>query len=182
MVSSKSTILLRLTIWTLLSCRDDMEIIDVEGKTHPLPKFSVDWMIAAGWIFFFASFCFNGLYYKIHPSSTDISTRALFQRLTCQKEENEKTKKYDDDDDKHDIPEDHDTYLHDHDEPYGDVYRRYRAAGQISDTSCIYDQDGIINDYIGRRRWTLRSNGTLNDYIEDRDLFEYQYGYNAWMH
>ena len=162
-----------------------MELVDVEGKTHPLSEDSVYWMIRAGWFFFAGSFFFNGLYYKIHPSSTDISWRSIIQRLKCQKEEDE-------------IPKDYYYNVQPKEEssagykdPYHAIYRMYRHAGQRSGSSrsnlFVYrdyygDETENTKDYIGIRRRTLRFQGSTQDFdqiVNDRDLFEIEYGYKG---
>ena len=62
---------------------DEMALIDVTGKAHPISKRSTHWILVAGWIFFVVSFVFHFIFYKIHPSGTDISLGAIKRRLLC---------------------------------------------------------------------------------------------------
>ena len=65
---------------------DEMMLIDVFGKAHPISKHNTVWILGAGWIFFVVSFGFNCIFYKIHPSATDISLGAIKRRLLCGEE------------------------------------------------------------------------------------------------
>ena len=58
-----------------------MKLIDVNGKYHPLTKYDVSWMLGAGWIFHLAALVLNYIYYKIHPSSPDISSEAIWEKI-----------------------------------------------------------------------------------------------------
>ena len=60
---------------------DEMMLIDVTGKEHPISKYNTGWILGAGWIFFGVSFGFHCIFYKIHPSATDISLGAIKRRL-----------------------------------------------------------------------------------------------------
>ena len=77
----------RLTVWTVTSLTDDPILLtDVNGGIHPLPGSSIVTMIGAGWGLYLGSICLNYLYYKVHPSATDISGGALVSRFVCQEE------------------------------------------------------------------------------------------------
>ena len=76
----------RLTIWTAVLMTTEMKLIDVTGKAHPISKRSTRLILVAGWIFFGISFGFNYIFYKIHPSATDISLEAIKRRLLCGEE------------------------------------------------------------------------------------------------
>ena len=65
---------------------DEMKLIDVTGKAHPISKRSTGWILVAGWIFFVVSFVFHCIFYKIHPSATDTSLGAIKRRLLCGEE------------------------------------------------------------------------------------------------
>ena len=67
--------------------RDDMVLKDVNGVIHAITRRNIGWMLGAGWLFYFASFILNIIYYIIHPSFADISGPALMRRLTCGQEE-----------------------------------------------------------------------------------------------
>ena len=67
--------------------RDDMVLKDVNGVIHAITRRNIVWMLGAGWLFYFASFILNIIYYIIHPSFADISGPALMRRLTCGQEE-----------------------------------------------------------------------------------------------
>ena len=72
----------RLTIWTVTSLTDEpIKLIDVNGRVHPLPGSSMVTMIGAGWGLYAGSLFLNFLYYKMHPSATDISGGALKKRI-----------------------------------------------------------------------------------------------------
>ena len=74
--------MLRLTVWTITSLTDEpIKLTDVNGRVHPLPASSVVTMIGAGWGLYAGSLFLNFLYYKNHPSATDISGRALKKRI-----------------------------------------------------------------------------------------------------
>ena len=60
---------------------DDMVLVDVHGKKHPLTRWNIGWMLGAGWIFFLASQILNFIYYQMHPSSTDCSWNRLLRRF-----------------------------------------------------------------------------------------------------
>ena len=60
---------------------DEMMLIDVTGKEHPISKYNTGWILGAGWIFFGVSFGLQCIFYKIHPSATDISLWAIKWRL-----------------------------------------------------------------------------------------------------
>lgn len=60
---------------------DEMTLIDVTGKAHPISKYDTGWILGAGWILFVVSFGFNCIFYKIHPSATDVSFDAIKRRL-----------------------------------------------------------------------------------------------------
>ena len=60
---------------------DEMRLIDVTGRAHPITKYNTGWILGAGWILFGVSFLFNGIFYKIHPSATDVSIDAIKRRL-----------------------------------------------------------------------------------------------------
>ena len=78
----------RLTVWTVTSLTDEPILLtDVNGGVHPLPGSIIVTMIGAGWGLYFGSICLNFLYYKVHPSATDISVGALVSRFVSQKEE-----------------------------------------------------------------------------------------------
>ena len=78
--------LLRLTAWTLSSLKNELKLTDVNGRVHTLQRSSIVMMIGAAWILHLGSIFFNGLYYKLHPSGTDISGGALKRRLVCNME------------------------------------------------------------------------------------------------
>ena len=78
--------MLRLTVWTLSSLGPELQLTDVNGRVHTLQRSSIVMMIGAGWILHLGSFIFNGLYYKLHPSGTDISGGALKKRIVCNME------------------------------------------------------------------------------------------------
>ena len=71
----------RLTIWTAVLMTDEMKLIDVTGKAHSISKRSTRLILVAGWIFFVVSSIFHCIFYKIHPSATDISLWAIKWRL-----------------------------------------------------------------------------------------------------
>ena len=72
----------RLTIWTVTSLTDEpIKLIDVNGRVHPLPGSSMVTMIGVGWGLYAGSLFLNFLYYKMHPSATDISRGALKKRI-----------------------------------------------------------------------------------------------------
>ena len=60
---------------------DEMRLVDVTGRAHPMEKYNTGWILGAGWIFFGVSFLFHCIFYKIHPSATDISIDAIERRL-----------------------------------------------------------------------------------------------------
>ena len=60
---------------------DEMILVDVTGRAHPIGKYNTGWILGAGWIFFGVSFLLNCIFYKIHPSATDISIDAIKRRL-----------------------------------------------------------------------------------------------------
>ena len=60
---------------------EGMRLVDVTGRAHPIGKYNTGWILGAGWIFFGVSFLFNCIFYKIHPSATDISIDAIKRRL-----------------------------------------------------------------------------------------------------
>ena len=60
---------------------DEMRLIDVTGRAHPIGKYNTGWILGAGWIFFGVSFLFQYIFYKIHPSATDVSNDAIKRRL-----------------------------------------------------------------------------------------------------
>ena len=64
-----------------------MILKDVNGVIHAITRRNIGWMLGAGWLFYFASFILNIIYYIIHPSFADISGPALVRRLTCGQEE-----------------------------------------------------------------------------------------------
>lgn len=64
-----------------------MVLKDVNGVIHAITRRNIGWMLGAGWLFYFASFILNIIYYIIHPSFADISGPALVRRLTCGQEE-----------------------------------------------------------------------------------------------
>ena len=64
-----------------------MVLKDVNGVIHAITRRNIVWMLGAGWLFYFASFILNIIYYIIHPSFADISGPALMRRLTCGQEE-----------------------------------------------------------------------------------------------
>ena len=64
-----------------------MVLKDVNGVIHAITRRNIGWMLGAGWLFYFASFILNIIYYIIHPSFADISGPALMRRLTCGQEE-----------------------------------------------------------------------------------------------
>ena len=66
---------------------DEMTLIDVTGKAHPISKYNTAWILGAGWIFFIVSFGFNCIFYKIHPSATDLSFDAIKKRLLSGEDE-----------------------------------------------------------------------------------------------
>ena len=82
----QSILYLRLTVWTLSSLKNDLQLTDVNGRVHTLQRSSIVMMIGAAWILHLGSIIFNGLYYKLHPSGTDISGGALKKRLVCNME------------------------------------------------------------------------------------------------
>ena len=71
----------RLTIATLVAMNNEMKLIDVNGKAHSLTKYDVGWMLGAGWILHLAALALNYIYYKIHPSSPDISSEAVWEKI-----------------------------------------------------------------------------------------------------
>ena len=75
-----------MTVWTLSSLGPELQLTDVNGRVHTLQRSSIVMMIGAGWILHLGSFILNGLYYKLHPSGTDISDGALKKRLVCNME------------------------------------------------------------------------------------------------
>ena len=77
----------RLTVRTVTSLTDEPILLaDVNGGVHPLPSSSIVTMIGVGWGLYLGSICLNYLYYKMHPSATDISGGALKRRIVCQGE------------------------------------------------------------------------------------------------
>ena len=60
---------------------DEMKLIDVTGKAHSISKRSTRLILVAGWIFFVVSFGLHFIFYKIHPSGTDISLGAIKRRF-----------------------------------------------------------------------------------------------------
>ena len=78
--------MLRLTVWTLSSLEDELKLTDVNGGVHTLQRSSIVMMIGAAWILHLGSIILNSLYYKLHPSGTDISGGALKKRLVCNME------------------------------------------------------------------------------------------------
>ena len=60
---------------------DEMKLIDVTGKAHPILKYNTSLIMVAGWIFLGISFIFNCIFYMIHPSATDVSLDAYKRRL-----------------------------------------------------------------------------------------------------
>ena len=79
----QSILFLRLTVWTLSSLGPELQLTDVNGRVHTLQRSSIVMMIGAAWILHLGSIFFNGLYYKLHPSGTDISGGALKKRMVC---------------------------------------------------------------------------------------------------
>ena len=45
--------------------RDDMVLKDVNGVIHAITRRNIGWMLGAGWLFYFASFILNIIYYII---------------------------------------------------------------------------------------------------------------------
>ena len=74
----------RLSVWTMASLNHELDLILVDGEVHTLKKSSIETMIVAGWVLYIASLLLNFVYYKIHPSATDISCGALKKRMVCQ--------------------------------------------------------------------------------------------------
>ena len=66
---------------TAVFVTDDMVMVDVNGKRHPISRRNIAWMLGAGWMFFLASQCLNFVFYKIHPSSVDCSVKAISDRF-----------------------------------------------------------------------------------------------------
>ena len=60
---------------------NEMKLIDVNGKSHTLTKYDVGWMLGAGWILHLAALVLNYIYYKLHPSSPDISSKAIWKKI-----------------------------------------------------------------------------------------------------
>ena len=60
---------------------DEMKLIDVTGKAHPILKYNTSLIMVAGWIFLGISFIFNCIFYMIHPSATDVSLNVYKRRL-----------------------------------------------------------------------------------------------------
>ena len=168
-----------------MSCRDDMELVDVVGKPHPLSKVNVCYMLVAGWIFFFGSFCFHALYYKIHPSSTDISISALCRRLNCQKE-HEKTGIYYSDSIDRSLLQSFVAASSNEKKPDEECYYPYLPLNLYNIPSHDADSCNYYSEIIDRRRQPPRSNwikrlkkkfGYDAVEVEDRDLFMFEYGY-----
>ena len=75
-----------MSVWTVSSLGDELKLIDVNGGVQTLKRSSIVMMIGSGWILYLGSIFFNSLYYKMHPSGTDISGGALKKRLVCHME------------------------------------------------------------------------------------------------
>ena len=60
---------------------DEMRLIDVSGRAHPITKRNTGWILGAGWIFFGFSLLFGCIFHEIHPSATDVSIGAIKRRL-----------------------------------------------------------------------------------------------------
>ena len=50
----------------------DMVLIEVNGKQHHFSENNLRWMVGTGWIFYFTSLVGTFVYYKMHPSFSDI--------------------------------------------------------------------------------------------------------------
>ena len=66
----------------------EFTLTDVNGEVHQFTKSKIDMMIVAGWVFYIGSICFNYIFYKMHPSFTDISGAALKKKIMCYSEKN----------------------------------------------------------------------------------------------
>ena len=74
----------RLSVWTIASLNEELNLILVDGGVHTLKKSSIDNMIGAGWVLYITSLLLNYVYYIMHPSATDVSCGALKKRMVCQ--------------------------------------------------------------------------------------------------
>ena len=71
----------RLLVSTALNLSDNMEIIDVNGRHHPLTQYQVLMMLVIGWVSFILSWLSNIIYYKFHPSGVDFNVGRSRSRL-----------------------------------------------------------------------------------------------------
>ena len=74
----------RLSVWNKARLNEELDMTLVKGGVHTLQKSSIDMMLVAGWVLYMASLLLNYVYYKMHPSKTDISCGALKKRMVCQ--------------------------------------------------------------------------------------------------
>ena len=60
----------------------EMILIEVNGKQHHFSEENLRWMIGTGWIFYLTSLIGTYIYYKIHPSFTDIREAFIVKNIT----------------------------------------------------------------------------------------------------
>ena len=65
--------------------QEKLVLVDVNGTSHNITKGNVINLVGFGWGFYSLSFVLNIIYYKIHPSFTDVSPTSILQRLKCRK-------------------------------------------------------------------------------------------------
>ena len=62
------------------SLSDSMRLIDENGNPHPMTKFQVRMMITIGWLAFLFAWLMNVLFYKVHPSFVDFSSKRFKEK------------------------------------------------------------------------------------------------------
>ena len=66
---------------TALNFPNNMEIIDVNGRPHPLTQYQVQIILVIGWVSFLLSWICNIIFYKFHPSGVDFNVGRSKARL-----------------------------------------------------------------------------------------------------
>ena len=59
----------------------EIDVTDEEGNSRSITANNISWMLVTGWMFYIASLILNHVYYNMHPSSPEMWTWGVVEKL-----------------------------------------------------------------------------------------------------